>query len=86
MMGGMGGMMGTGWLNAPVVWVGFLLSLGLLAFVVVGLIAAIRWLMHDANAPGASREPDRALHIVRDRYARGEISREEFERLRQDLS
>lgn len=33
----------------------------------------------------SSRRADRALELVRERYARGEISGDEFDRMRQDL-
>ena len=48
---------------------------------IVGLIVAIRWLL------GKSREqkPDSALEILRERFARGEINKEEFEARKKDL-
>jgi putative membrane protein len=52
-----------------------------------GIIALIVWLVvrvsrRDA-APGRRSDP---LEIARERYARGEISKEEFERRKKDLS
>jgi putative membrane protein len=49
--------------------------------VVAGIVVAIRWL------GGQTREPrsDRALDVLRERYARGEIDREEFEAKKRDL-
>ncbi len=72
----------AGWMAA---WwlVSFLVGAGLLALLVVALVAAIRWLW--TNVP-AERAQDRALTILRERYARGEINREEFEARRRDLS
>jgi putative membrane protein len=51
------------------------------ALVIIGLLAAIRWFV------SAGREPrrDDALDILRQRYARGEINKEEFEGKRRDL-
>ena len=51
-----------------------------------GLIALIVWGVHRLtghNRAGAKGSP---LDIARERYARGEISRDEFEQLRKDLS
>jgi putative membrane protein len=53
-------------------WLGFLVAIGL------GIWWAIR------RARPAPR--DAALDVLRERYARGEISREEFEARRRDLA
>jgi putative membrane protein len=50
---------------------------------ILGTVWLIRWLVEQA-AQGRAGEPD-ALELARRRYARGEISREEYERLRDDL-
>jgi putative membrane protein len=50
--------------------------------VIVAIVLGIRWLV------GQGREPrsDRALDILRERYARGDISKEEFDARKRDLS
>lgn len=50
--------------------------------VIVALVAGIIWLMRRSPA---SRS-DRAFEILRERYARGEITREEYEARRRDLA
>jgi putative membrane protein len=49
--------------------------------VVAGIIVAIRWLAGQTRAPRS----DRALDILRERYARGEIGKDEFEAKKRDL-
>jgi putative membrane protein len=52
------------------------------ALVLGGLFVAARaWWVHTST-----RDPQPALSIVEQRYARGEISREEYQALRQDLT
>ncbi len=72
----------AGWM-AGWILTSLLVGAGLLALLVVALGAAIRWLW--TNVP-AERAQDRALAFLRERYARGEIDREEFEARRRDLS
>jgi putative membrane protein len=70
--------MDTMWWMPLMVVVGPLLAL-------VGLVAVgigVWWLVRRAR-PVA---PDAALEALRERYARGEISREEFEARRRDLA
>lgn len=50
--------------------------------VITGLVLGIRWLV----GAGRASVSDRALEILRERYARGEINREEFEARKRDLS
>ncbi|OLC32261.1 MAG: hypothetical protein AUH81_16530 [Candidatus Rokubacteria bacterium 13_1_40CM_4_69_5] len=71
-MWGMAGMMG------------FMMLFGLLLLVgVVLLIALGVWFLVRRPRPAALDDP--ALEILRQRYARGEITREEFEARRRDL-
>ncbi len=64
------GMMGIGWL--------FMLSFW--ALIIVGIVALVRWL--GGSAGGSTR---RALDILNERYARGEITKEQFEQMRRDI-
>ena len=60
----------------------------MVAFLSVGIVEALLWLKSwlEQGRPGsASPEPDSALEILKKRYARGEISKEEFEEKRNDL-
>jgi putative membrane protein len=71
-MGGMWGFWGVGMM---------LLMLLFWGAVIASLVVAIRWLIHQ----GRASRPDSALDILRERYARGEIDREEFLARKRDL-
>ncbi|OGL04567.1 MAG: hypothetical protein A3J45_00915 [Candidatus Rokubacteria bacterium RIFCSPHIGHO2_02_FULL_69_13] len=65
------------------VWGLGMMVLGFLFWVamIVALVLGIRWLVRQ----GRPEAGDSALEILRQRYARGEINREEFEAKRKDL-
>ena len=65
----------------PFFLVAIALRLAFWALVVTTLIFAIRWLRRQ-NAQGQLATP---LEILRARYARGELSRQDFESTRQGL-
>ncbi len=74
------------WEMHPMWWWGWGIGMMAMMFLfwvvfIVGLVVAIRWLL------GKSREQktDSALEILRQRYARGEINKDEFESKRKDL-
>jgi putative membrane protein len=48
-------------------------------------VVVVRWLLLRARARGAAMSQESPVDIVKGRYARGEISREEFERIFKDL-
>lgn len=65
------------------IW-GIGMMLMMLAFwgvVIAGVVLAIRWLV----SQGRESRTDTALDILRQRYARGEINKEEFEAKKRDL-
>lgn len=59
-----------------------LLMLAFWGVVFVGVVLSIRWLRSQAGRP----ESDPALEILRQRYARGDISKEEFDAKKRDLA
>lgn len=80
MMPGMMGYWGHGWFG------GFFMILFWI-LILVGLIYLVRWLVQSTGQHKTSGESsDRALAILKERYARGEFEREEFETKKKDLS
>jgi putative membrane protein len=77
MMGDMGHFswgMGFGWLFMLLFWI----------LILLGIIAVVKWLVSDSSNRdrGAGKT---ALEILKERYVRGEIDREEFEQKKRDL-
>ncbi len=71
-----------GWGGGAMFGLWHLLWWGLL---IVGIVALLRWALASG---GASRlkEGDRSLAILKERYARGEIDKTEFEARKRDLA
>jgi len=53
--------------------------------VMAGIIFLIRWVMLSTRGREAKAE-ETALEILKKRYAKGEISKEDFERMKKDIS
>jgi len=74
MMGDMGSFgwfgPGFGWLFMILFW----------ALVIAGIVALIKWLVSSSTQRGET-----PLDILKARYARGEIGREEYERMRREM-
>lgn len=80
MMGGYGGYgMGSfGGIFMIVFWI----------LIIVGIIVLIRWLLHSTSSNRNNffqQGGDRSLDILKERYAKGEIDKEEFEQKKRDL-
>jgi putative membrane protein len=75
------GLMGWGWGGYGMGLLGGLFMLSVWGLVVVGLVLVVRRLWRTDT--GAADAP---LDILKRRYARGEISKDEFDRMKQDLA
>ena len=62
----------------------FFLSLVLIFILIVAIVAAVKWLW-GPKAPMILRGGEGALDVLKKRYARGEITKEEFERIKRDI-
>ena len=68
-------------------WIWTIIMFAFLIAVIMGLIFLIRWLAITMRTGGQSaRSEDSALEILKRRYARGEINKEEFEEKKKDLA
>ena len=78
------GMMGHGY---GMGWFGPILMIAFWIAVIVGIVFLIRWLVL-AVRPGShgTAAGESALEILKKRYARGEINKEEFEQKKRDLT
>lgn len=63
---------------------GFVFMLLFWGLVILGIAALIRWLMTQSS-PSRNPRDKTPLEIVQERYARGEIDREEYEQKKRDL-
>jgi putative membrane protein len=75
------GMIGWGLMG----WFGPLMMLVFWAAVIVAIVFLIRWIAHSTKGTPDSKGGESALEILKKRYARGEINKEEFEEKKRDL-
>ena len=86
--GGMGGMMGgfgaQGFGYNPI---GMILTLVFWVLIIAGIVLLVVWLVRNTGRAGLSASSgDPALDILRARYAKGEITKEQFEEMRRTLA
>lgn len=81
-------MMGPNMMGAFGGW-GFIWIIFIFIFIVsiiIGIILLIIWLVKRTSYSGYSQEKERkALDILKERYAKGKITREEYEKIKEDI-
>jgi uncharacterized membrane protein len=96
MMGGFGGCCGIGWFGnlGSFGWIGIALNLLVLITFVVGLVLLIAWVLRRVRSSASgdisqnlSEFPQTSANeVLAIRYARGDISQEEYKRISSDLA
>lgn len=65
----------------------WIVRVGIWFVIVVLVVALVIWLLRQSGGsrPASGASEDRALAILRERFARGEITREQFDEMRRAL-
>jgi putative membrane protein len=71
-----------GWGGGAMFGIGHLLWWGVL---ILAIVVSVRWLVRSERA-GEVGDTGPALSILNERYARGEIDKAEFDRLKRDIA
>lgn len=76
-------MMGGGGMG----WFGMIFMIIFWGLIIAGIVSLIRWLIQTTGNRDRSgaRAGSRAMNILEERYAGGEITRDEFESMKRDL-
>ena len=82
MGGGMMGMHGFGGMDLLGGWIGLIFNLAIL----VGIVVLIVWAVKRFTSGNVSSGGQTPREIAQARYARGEITRDQYQQLLQDLS
>lgn len=77
------GMMGQGMMGQGTTGTWSFLGMIFWIVLIVGIILLIVWLV--TRMPGVSKREESALEILKKRYAKGEITKQEFEKMKKDL-
>lgn len=72
-----------GWGGYGGVWM--VASLLFWVLVIVAVVVLVVWLVRRTGAPGAPRTGDDPTTVLKQRYAHGEITREQYLQMKQDI-
>jgi putative membrane protein len=68
-------------------WFGGIFMIVFWILILVGLVFVIRWLIHTTGKKeGGGPRGSRAMEILKERYARGEIDKTQFDAMKRDLA
>jgi putative membrane protein len=76
---------GTNTFGGQYMWIGMVLHILFVIAVFVLIVWIVKKLLSNQKPKTVTVDSSKALEIIKERYAKGEITKEEFENLRKDL-
>ncbi len=78
-------MMG-GCFSGGIGWIGMILSIIFFIAIIVGVILLVVWIVKRmTHSPIEPKSDMKALEVLKERYAKGEINKEQYEEIKKDL-
>ena len=85
MMWGWPNMMG-GFFGGGLGWIGMILGFVFFILVIIGVVFLIIWIVKITTRSGNDdKTGSKALEVLKERYAKGEITKEQYENMKKDL-
>jgi len=86
MMWGWPNMMG-GFYGGGMGWIGMILGFIFFMLIIIGIIFRIIWAVkRSTHSEIEDKTGNKALEVLKERYAKGEITKEQYESMKKDLS
>ena len=75
-----------GWFGGGIGWLGMILCLIFFILIIIGVIFLIVWIVKKATYSGnEAKTGSSTLEVLKERYAKGEITKEQYEDVKKDL-
>lgn len=77
---------GQGW--SPFMWIMPIMMFVFWILIIVGVVFLVRWLIESSKTSGGThpRIGEHPVDILKKRYANGEITKEQFDQMKKDLT
>ena len=68
-------------------WFGMMMMFLFWGLVIVGIVSIVRWLMQSTvgRSPSGASADSQAMNILKERFAKGELKRDEFESMKKEI-
>ncbi len=84
MMWGWPNMMG-GFFGGGIGWIGMIFGFIFFLAIIIGVVLLIVWLVRRTGYNVSEKPSSRSIEILKERYAKGELTKEQYENMKKEL-